>query len=88
MHVGAPLEKNRNHASCRLLAQMTKATTGASPVIELSRYEFSILQEGEFALHRGRADGLDSILLVAPDSERSAIRPSSDFHMNTRCGLR
>ena len=44
MHV-RPTEKNRNHASCRLLAQMRKATTGASPVIELSRYAFSILQE-------------------------------------------
>ena len=73
MHGWRPTEKSRNHASCRLLAQMTKATTGASPVIELSRYAFSILQEGEFALYRGRADGLDSILWASPDGERSAI---------------
>jgi serine/threonine protein kinase len=79
MHGWRPTEKSRNHASCRLLAQMTKATTGASPVIELSRYAFSILQEGEFALYRGRADGLDSVLLVAPDGERSAIQAVKRF---------
>ena len=48
-------------------------------MIELSRYAFSILQEGEFALYRGCADGLDPILLVAPDGERSAIQAVKRF---------
>ena len=48
-------------------------------MIELSRYAFAILQEGEFALYRGWADGLDPILLVAPDGERSAIQAVKRF---------
>jgi serine/threonine protein kinase len=48
-------------------------------VIELSRYAFSILQEGDFALYRGHADGLDPILLVVPDGERAAIQAVKRF---------
>jgi serine/threonine protein kinase len=48
-------------------------------VIELSRYAFTSLQEGEFALYRGCAEGLDPILLVAPDGERSATQAVKRF---------
>jgi serine/threonine protein kinase len=48
-------------------------------VIELSSYALSILREGEFTLYRGYADGLDPILLVAPDSDTSEIASIGRF---------
>jgi predicted ATPase/signal transduction histidine kinase/GAF domain-containing protein len=42
-------------------------------VIELSRYAFSVLQEAECTLYRGRGAGLDPILLVAPAMEGPAV---------------
>src|SRR3984893_2285973 len=51
--------------SVRLIAALVQGT----PMIEISDYTLSAVREGELTLHRGRRDGLDPILLVAPTGE-------------------
>ena len=51
--------------SVRLIAALVQG----APMIEISDYTLSAVREGELTLHRGRRDGLDPILLVAPTGE-------------------
>jgi serine/threonine protein kinase len=51
--------------SVRLIAALVQD----APMIEIFDYTLSAVREGELTLHRGRRDGLDPILLVAPTGE-------------------
>jgi PAS domain S-box-containing protein len=56
-------------------------------IVELSRYDLSVLQAGAFTLYRGRGNDIDPILLVVPSEEHpppeSAKRLQHEYALRT-----
>src|SRR3984893_17964914 len=70
--IEAPLDRttsDRIGTVCGNSVQAVATLVQDTPMIEISDYTLSTVREGELTLHRGRRDGLDPILLVAPTGE-------------------